>query len=580
MVDLVHFQEFNNIKSYFMHRNLIRLTLGILMASGATGALSQPFQVSLNDTTLVLSRQDQILFHYRHAELPPPAGESDKWARSGFIHPLYALSGEVLTWAQPPDHLHHMGLWNPWTRVTWTASGGQPVTTDFWNLGDESGTVRFSEVVSTTETSEWAGFTVKHDHLAFVSGADPAIREEIKVLEEQWIITVSDHPKGYLLDFVSLIRNVTGESLSLDAYRYGGGLGYRATSAWNRDNSRVLTSEGRTWADGDATRARWAMVSGKTGGGTAGLLFMSRPSNYDYPQPMRIWPQNSNGGVGHQYFEFTPIREKAWVLEPQKVYSQKYQVLVFTGQLSAAEAEQCWQQYTQPRVLIYTRNGEGFVHDNISASVGMLKGICDRHGIRYQVTDQPNVFTREQLSGFQAVIFSNTNNEAFVTSGQRDAFQEYIQAGGGFVGIHSACGSERDWPWFWKMLGGTFLKHPPYQAFDVQVTDPDHPSTGHLGQVWKWEDEAYYMHHLNPGIRVLLAHDLRTIEDKTRDTFPGTLFGDFFPGAWCQTFDGGVQWYTSYGHSISHYTDPAYVQHVEGGLLWVLDEVNKLNNNL
>ena len=93
----------------------------------------------------------------------------------------------------------------------------------------------------------------------------------------------------------------------------------------------------------------------------------------------------------------------------------------------------------------------------------------------------------------------------------------YIQAGGGFVGIHSACGSERNWPWFWSMLGGKFIRHCPYQPITVRVIDTTDISTRHLGQTWAWEDEGYYLKDLNPDIHVLLAHDMTSINDKGKE---------------------------------------------------------------
>jgi hypothetical protein len=93
-------------------------------------------------------------------------------------------------------------------------------------------------------------------------------------------------------------------------------------------------------------------------------------------------------------------------------------------------------QDSNKKVLIYTKNGEGFVHDNINKSVIALKKICDDLGINYVVSDDPSVYTTDFHHEFDAVIFSNTNNEAFVTDEQRKIFQKFIQNGGGFVGIH------------------------------------------------------------------------------------------------------------------------------------------------
>lgn len=229
------------------------------------------------------------------------------------------------------------------------------------------------------------------------------------------------------------------------------------------------------------------------------------------------------------------------------------------------------------RVLIYTKNGPGYVHDNIAASVAALQQICAANKITADVSDEPSVFTRENLDRYSAIIFSNSNNEGFDTDEQRLAFVHYIQAGGGFVGIHSACASERLWPWFWAMVGGKFVRHPKLQPFDIKVIDHSHPATAPLGDTWKWEDECYFMDHLNPDIRVLLAVDLRTLDDPQAKEFPGEMFGHFFPLAWYHEFDGGRQFFTALGHKIEYYSDSNFIQHLKGGLLWAIGKNKKLD---
>jgi len=228
-----------------------------------------------------------------------------------------------------------------------------------------------------------------------------------------------------------------------------------------------------------------------------------------------------------------------------------------------------------PAVLVYTRNhvtnGKGFVHDNIAASVRMIRELGEQAGFTVDHSDDPAVFTDENLQRYRALIFSNSNNEAFENDEQRAAFRRFIQAGGGFVGIHSACGSERQWPYYWAMLGGKFRWHPKLQPFTLHVLDKTHPATAHLGDTWEWEDEFYFMDHLNPGMHVLLAGDLTTITAPGREKYPGTVFGDRFPLAWCQEYDGGRQFYTALGHKIECYSNPAFRQHVLGGILWCLN---------
>ena len=225
----------------------------------------------------------------------------------------------------------------------------------------------------------------------------------------------------------------------------------------------------------------------------------------------------------------------------------------------------------EPRaILIYTHNGEGYVHDNIAASVDALRKIGNEIGCEVIVSDDPAFFTTENIRAIDCIVFANTNNEAFDTEAQKEVFVNYIQRGGGFVGIHSASGSERQWPWYRAMLGGKFVRHPPLQPFTIKVIDHSHPSTHFLDKTWEWEDECYYLDHLNPDIRVLLAADLTTIEDDKKDEYPGRIFGNYFPLAWYHEFDGGRQFYTALGHKPEHYQDPVFIRHLTGGIQWAL----------
>ena len=85
-----------------------------------------------NETVIYIGKQPVLT--YVHKETLPPAGVDPVYKRSAYIHPLYSPGGEILTMIQPPDHWHHYGIWNPWTR---THFGEYKV--DFWNLADETG---------------------------------------------------------------------------------------------------------------------------------------------------------------------------------------------------------------------------------------------------------------------------------------------------------------------------------------------------------------------------------------------------------------------------------------------------------
>jgi len=222
------------------------------------------------------------------------------------------------------------------------------------------------------------------------------------------------------------------------------------------------------------------------------------------------------------------------------------------------------------KVLIYTKNGKGFVHKNIPASIVSLKNICTKNGWACEATDDASIFTTEKIAEFDVLVFSNTNNATFDTESQKKVFQNYIRSGGGFVAIHSACASERQWPWYWSNVGCKFVKHPNFQKFDVKVIDKNHPSTEFLPDIWKWEDECYMFDHLSLKMNVLLAADLRTITFNSKQGHPGKTFGDYVPLCWYQEFEGGRQWFTALGHAPEHYEDPTFKKHLEGGIRWAM----------
>lgn len=227
-----------------------------------------------------------------------------------------------------------------------------------------------------------------------------------------------------------------------------------------------------------------------------------------------------------------------------------------------------------PRVLVYTKNGPGYVHDNIPAAVACFQGLGKTHQIQVDVSDDPAVFAEANLAQYAALIFTSTNNDVFATDAQRLAFRHYIEAGGGFVGVHSVTGTERHWTWFFKlMVGETFSWHAKFQPFRVLNIASSHPSMKNVPLKWEKEDECYFGKELYPGIQVLMMHDLSSLDGKQQDLVnqhSGSYKG-YFPAVWTQNFQGGHVWVTTLGHDKSNYQDPIYQNHVWQGLKYILD---------
>jgi type 1 glutamine amidotransferase len=226
------------------------------------------------------------------------------------------------------------------------------------------------------------------------------------------------------------------------------------------------------------------------------------------------------------------------------------------------------------KVLVYTRNytpdGKGYVHANIAASVEAIKKIGVEKGFGVDVSDDPTSFTDANLKQYAALVFSNSNNEAFATDAQRDAFKHYIQSGGGFVGIHSASGSQRDWPYFWSVLGGKFLVHPKLQKFTVRNVDSSHVATKGIPAEFEWTDEFYFVDHLNPGIHPVLVSDRTKLQylDAVKNDL--STFATQTPLAWWQKFDGGREYYIALGHNKEDYANPILVKLIENGIVWAM----------
>lgn len=292
-------------------------------------------EVTKDDKVLQILRGDTKILQYSHAPVPPPEGKSELYTRSGFIHPLWSPEGAVLTNIHPPDHIHHMGIWMPWTK---TKFEGKEV--DFWNLATGQGTVRFVKFLSTTSGPVYGGFQAEQEHVALKTSEGEKV-----VLKETWdvrVYNIGGPEKGYWLwDFVSTQRCVADSPLYQIKYHYGG-FGFRGAAEWEGENAAYLTSEGKIRKDGHGTRARWCDVAGAIEGKWVGVTFYSHPKNFRHPEPMRIWPS------GQVFFNFAPSQLGDWVMEPGKDHVFRYRMYVHEGKVNVADAERIWTDYAEP----------------------------------------------------------------------------------------------------------------------------------------------------------------------------------------------------------------------------------------
>lgn len=210
---------------------------------------------------------------------------------------------------------------------------------DFWNLAKGEGRVRFGGYLAKEAGPVYAGIKVRQEHIAYINGRED---HELLAINEFWDVRAWNTGRNvYMVDFTTTLNSPLPEGIFLNAYRYGGGIGFRTTQNWHGENSTLLTSEGKTRDEMDATSARWCRIEGQTDvpEGRSGIVIMSHPGNYSHPEPVRMWKSDESPGKGEIFFLFTPIRERAWKLEPLRSYTLRYRMIVYDGTLSVEEIE-------------------------------------------------------------------------------------------------------------------------------------------------------------------------------------------------------------------------------------------------
>ena len=221
----------------------------------------------------------------------------------------------------------------------------------------------------------------------------------------------------------------------------------------------------------------------------------------------------------------------------------------------------------KPEILVFTKT-DGFVHESIPAGKEALLEAGREARFVVDTTSNADFFQEEKLKQYSAVVFLNTTGNV-LTKDQQLAFEEYIRAGNGYVGIHSAADTEYEWPWYGKLVGGYFQSHPEIQEALVNVINREHPSTEHLPENWERTDEWYNYKNLNPEVTVLATLD--------EQSYHGGENGDHHPIAWYHHYDGGRAFYTGGGHTSESYKEAAFLEHIVQGILWAAG--NKTGSN-
>lgn len=217
-------------------------------------------------------------------------------------------------------------------------------------------------------------------------------------------------------------------------------------------------------------------------------------------------------------------------------------------------------QANKLNILVFSKTAS-FRHESIEAGKTALAKMAKEKGFTANFTEDATVFNEAEIKKYNAVIFLSTTGD-ILNNEQQAVFERFIQAGGGYVGIHAATDTEYEWPWYGQLAGAYFLDHPMspsnVQKGKFMVTQKNHWATQGMPDEFDRTDEFYSFKNISPKINVVLK-----IDEKT---YIGGKNGDNHPMSWYQEFDGGRSFYTAMGHTNETFVEPLFLNHLWSGI--------------
>ena len=253
------------------------------------------------------------------------------YIRGGYIQSVWSPSGRLVTDDFPPNHIHHHGIWFPWTKTEF--EGRHP---DFWNMGSETGRVEFVALNDFHGGPVFGGFGAQHKHV------DLSAEPDKTALNETWQVQLfNTGNETWIFDLISTQKCATDSPLKLPKYHYGG-LGIRGHRDWNgAGKTQFLTSEGIEGTKANETRGNWAWMGGLVDQMTTGIAVLGHPQNFRAPQPFRAHPSEP-------FLCLAPSQLGDWEIKPGEDYISRYRFIVRDGAPDKDELNRLWNDYAHP----------------------------------------------------------------------------------------------------------------------------------------------------------------------------------------------------------------------------------------
>ncbi len=262
-------------------------------------------------------------------------------------------------------------------------------------------------------------------------------------------------------------------------------------------------------------------------------------------------------------------------------------------------------QPAQKKLLFLTHAGL-YKHSSLEVAETAVQELGKTHGFDVTTLEgykQPSdaidlsIITPAYLNQFDGVMMF-TNGNLPMTDAQKQALIDYVKAGHGLIGVHSATLTFYDYPAFGELLGGYYLQSiiPTRQIAQgrigvLKVEDQNHPATRMLGPSWPIAEEFYLLGtkvwdpatptenvsqvgrlHIPLAFSRDRVHVLLSLDTEHMDItgLPVVKGGDY-PQAWTHEVDRGRVFYTTLGHRDETWRDDHVFQaFITGGIRWAL----------
>jgi uncharacterized protein len=231
------------------------------------------------------------------------------------------------------------------------------------------------------------------------------------------------------------------------------------------------------------------------------------------------------------------------------------------------------------KVLFLTQS-KGFVHGSVRrrrgklapaevalTKLGKTTGLFDVDCTQDAAAD----FNVDNLKKYDIVAFYTTG-ELPISEEARDYFLNtwLKQKGHGFMGFHSAADTynnrakNKQFRWYWDMVGGTFNGHPWGSGTTVTITvhDPKFPAMRPFGSEFRIKDEIYQYRNWQPKkVHVLMSLNM----EKCKPSKPYQV-----AVAWCKNWGDGKVFFNNLGHNEGTWKDPRFLKSTEMAVRWIL----------